>query len=110
MRGTTSLKYVHGLGTDEPLAAEDGCGPLTYYHVDGLGSIRKRTNQAGAVVHEYRYDAWGNIEMGASEPGYAFTGREWDPESGLYYYRARYYDPRVGRFISARTRSGSWVG
>jgi RHS repeat-associated protein len=33
-------------------------------------------------------------------PGYAFTGREWDPEIGLYYYRARYYDPRLGRFIS----------
>jgi RHS repeat-associated protein len=30
----------------------------------------------------------------------AFTGREWDPETGFYYYRARYYDPKVGRFIS----------
>jgi RHS repeat-associated protein len=31
---------------------------------------------------------------------YAYTGREWDPETNLYYYRARYYDPKVGRFIS----------
>ena len=44
-------------------------------------------------------DAWGNLESGASEPGFSFTGREWDPEIGLYYYRARYYDPKVGRFI-----------
>jgi RHS repeat-associated protein len=32
--------------------------------------------------------------------GYAFTGREWDAETGLYYYRARYYDPKIGRFLS----------
>jgi RHS repeat-associated protein len=38
--------------------------------------------------------------MGQSVPGYAFTGREWDSNAGLYYYRARYYDPKLGRFIS----------
>ena len=47
-----------------------------------------------------QYDAWGNLQVGANEPGYAFTGREWDPETGLYYYRARYYDPKVGRFTA----------
>jgi len=36
----------------------------------------------------------------ASLDGYTFTGREWDKETGLYYYRARYYDPMEGRFIS----------
>jgi len=44
-------------------------------------------------------DAYGNIEAG-SPTTHAFTGREWDPETGLYYYRARYYDPKLGRFIS----------
>jgi RHS repeat-associated protein len=45
-------------------------------------------------------DAWGNLEVGADQPGDAFTGREWDPKTGLYYYQARYYDPKLGRFIS----------
>lgn len=60
----------------------------------------KRTSAAGAVVHEYRYGAWGNIETGVSEPGHSFTAKEWDPEISLYTYRARYYDPKIGRFIS----------
>ncbi len=36
----------------------------------------------------------------SSKGGFAFTGREWDPETNLYYYRARYYDPKIGRFLS----------
>ena len=47
-----------------------------------------------------QYDAWGRLEIGATASGYAFTGREWDAETGLNYYRARYYDPQAGRFIS----------
>jgi RHS repeat-associated protein len=39
--------------------------------------------------------AWAGIE-----PGYAYTAREWDPETNLYFYRARYYDPSIGRFLS----------
>ncbi len=97
VRGTATLKYVQGPGMDEPLATEDGSGGLACFHADWLGSIVKTT---GAVTSARQYDAWGNLENGGAEPGYAFTGREWDPEIGLYYYRARYYDARVGRFLS----------
>jgi RHS repeat-associated protein len=99
VRGSTTLKYVHGPAVDEPLAVDDGTA-LTYFHVDGLASIVQMTNGSGAVTLTRQYDAWGNLEAGVNEPGLAFTGREWDPETSFYYYRARYYDPKVGRFIS----------
>lgn len=98
--GGGSILYAHGLGIDEPLAGNRGQDGVAYYHADGLGSIVATTDAAGNVTSRRQYDAWGNLEVGADQPGYAFTGREWDPEIGLYYYRARYYDPEIGRFIS----------
>jgi RHS repeat-associated protein len=99
VRGSNTLKYVHGPGVDEPLAVDDG-SVLTYYHADGLGSVVATSDTAGSATLTRQYDAWGNLETGANESGYAFAGREWDPEAKLYYYRARYYDPKGGRFIS----------
>jgi RHS repeat-associated protein len=63
------------------------------------------TDGAGTLVVSYRYDPWGNLlATGGSNPNltnpFRFTGREYDAESGLYYFRARYYDPLLGRFIS----------
>jgi RHS repeat-associated protein len=60
----------------------------------------KTTNAGRAVTLVREYGAWGEALLGAGEPGYAFTGREWDPATGLYYYRARYYDPILGRFLA----------
>jgi RHS repeat-associated protein len=98
-RGVTASRYVHGPLVDEPLAADDGTS-VRYLHTDALRSIGAVTNADGAVTNTRQYDAWGMPQVGADEGGYAFTGREWDPETGLYYYRARYYDPENGRFVS----------
>jgi RHS repeat-associated protein len=96
---SVTVKYLHGPGIDEPLAAEDGLA-LSYLQTDGLGSVRKTTNGSGGITLTRRYDAWGNLELGATASGYAFTGREHDPETGLGYLRARYYDARLGRFLN----------
>jgi len=98
---TTTTQFVHGPGIDEPLAMVRD-GQSYYYHADGLGSVVAISDSAQNVVERYSYDAFGMVT--ASDPGfdnaYAYTGREWDKELGLYYYRARYYDPMEGRFVS----------
>ncbi len=99
VRGGTTLKYVHSLGVDEPLGVDDG-NSMSSFQTDGIGSIASVTGMGGATTLSRQYDAWGNPQAGASTPGYAFTGREWDAETGLYYYRARYYDPQTGRFTA----------
>ncbi len=99
VQGATTLKYVHGPAVDEALATDDGSA-MVYFHADGLGSIAKTTSAVGAVVLTRRYDAWGNLDLGATTSGYAFTGREHDAETGLTYYRARYLDPKIGKFAS----------
>lgn len=97
---TTTTTYVHGPGIDEPLAQVVG-GQSYYYHADGLGSIVAISDSAQNLVARYSYDAFGMVSSTAPEfvNSYAYTGREWDREIGLYYYRARYFDPMEGRFV-----------
>ncbi len=103
LNGTTSYttRYTHNLGVDDVLAMERG-GVHYYYHKDDLGSVTAITDSKGGVVQTYDYDSFGNIVAQKSttfvQP-YTYTAREWDKETGLYYYRARYYDPMEGRFI-----------
>jgi RHS repeat-associated protein len=85
---------------DEPLAQVDEAGTAVQIHADGLGSILSWSDHTDNAAGARRYDAWGNIEAGTLVIGYGFTGREWDAEPALSYHRARYYDPKVGRFIS----------
>ena len=77
-------------------------GALSFYQADGLGSITSLTDTTGAVVGGYNTDAFGNsvTTSGNLVNPFRYTGREWDAETGLYYYRARYYDPASGRFLS----------
>jgi len=97
---TTKTFYTHGPGIDEPLAMERN-GQYYYYHADGLGSVTAITDVSGNVVQSYGYDSFGMPRPTTNfRNSYQFTAREWDRETRLYYYRARYYDPMEGRFIS----------
>jgi RHS repeat-associated protein len=93
--------YIPGPGIDEPLAMFRE-GRTVVYHADGLGSITTLTDLNGNPVRTYTYDSFGRIvaQTGTVTNPYTYTGRELDPESGLYYYRARYYDPQSGRFLN----------
>jgi RHS repeat-associated protein len=94
-------RYAQGEGIDEPLAQQQS-GAINYYNSDGLGSVTSLSNASGAVAQTYTYDSFGKLlgSTGALVNAFQYTGREFDPETGLYYYRARYYDPNTGKFLS----------
>ena len=98
--GNLITKYIHGLGIDEPLSMIKN-NQTYYYHADGLGSITAITDSSGTIVQKYQYDSFGNITSVLNpnfiQP-YTFTGREYDPESGLLFYRARELDSKTGTF------------
>jgi RHS repeat-associated protein len=105
-----TARYTHGPGIDEPISLDKDAQSY-YYIADGLGSIVKLVDTTGNVVNNYIYDSFGNImekTEGVANP-YTYTAREYDTESGLYYYRFRYYDARVGRFLS-EDPIGFWGG
>lgn len=71
------------------------------YLADQIGSILALRDMAGTEVVTYSYDAYGNSQTSIADPNpFQFTGRENDG-NGLYYYRARYYSPSLGRFVQA---------
>lgn len=75
---------------------------MSFYEADGLGSITSLTNSAGTLANTYMYDSFGRLiaSTGTAINPFQFTGRENDSETALYYYRARYFDSNVGRFLN----------
>jgi RHS repeat-associated protein len=98
--GAAVARYSQGLNIDEPLVMLRG-GTTSYYEADGLGSLTSLSNTTGALASTYAYDSFGNLvaSSGNLVNSFRYTGREFDAETNLYYYRARYYDPAVGRFF-----------
>ncbi|MGD0222420.1 MAG: SBBP repeat-containing protein [Terriglobia bacterium] len=100
-----NITYAYGLGLIEEYSSAFN----NFYHYDGLGSVIGLTNAKGALQAAYVYDPWGNALLSATDlvgtrNKFRFTGEALDPGTGLYYLRARYYDPTLPRF-TGRDRS-----
>jgi len=99
--GTLLRRYVHGPGVDEPIVMYAGTGTAAkqYYHTDAQGSVIAMSDASGQAIETHTYDAFGvSADTGSGNP-FRYTGRRLDFETGLYYYRARYYSPTLGRFL-----------
>ena len=104
--------YVHSDGIDDPLLMvtdydKDGQLNVLSFLKDHLGSVKLITNENREVVEEINYSAYGETQIklrgqNKSRVGnnFYYTGREMEPETGDYYYRARYYDPYSQKFLS----------
>jgi RHS repeat-associated protein len=92
--------YTNGPGVDDVLEmARDG--HRYSYLDDEQGSVLALADENGHVAERYTYDAFGTqTASGDVTNPFTYTGREYDEASGLYYFRARWYDPIAGRFIS----------
>ncbi|MBS1993997.1 MAG: hypothetical protein JSS83_25975 [Cyanobacteria bacterium SZAS LIN-3] len=91
-------RYIYGSGLDEPLIKISSTGLKTYFHANHQGSIVATSDVAGVVVNKYSYSPFGeSTSVTTSMPGY--TGQRYEIETGLYYYKMRYYSPALGRFL-----------
>jgi RHS repeat-associated protein len=95
-----SSYFLNGPGIDEPIAMSIS-GAISYFSVDSLGSVTATNDPTGTITHNAVLDAWGNTrtETGTRQHPFTYTGREVG-EAGLLFYRARFYQPGIGRFAS----------
>lgn len=105
--GAVLERYLYGPGADQLLAVwryEAGGVQGLWVLSDHQQTVRDVVDRTGAVRKHWAYDSFGNVVAVSGEAGLRFdhlyTGREYDGATGLYFYRARWYDPQVGRFVS----------
>jgi RHS repeat-associated protein len=99
--GNLGAGYTHGNEMDEPLA-ERRSGVPSYFEQDALGSSTSLSNSNGTLSNTYTYDSFGRLSASTGNlvNPVQYTGREFDSETTLFYFRARYYDRNTGRFVS----------
>lgn len=100
--GTLTVSYTHGPMIDDIISMRNG-NEGYYYFKDAIGSVTSLNDSNEITVNSYTYDAFGNVvnQIEGVTNRYGYTGRVPDSESSLMYYRARFYDTTIGRFVSA---------
>jgi RHS repeat-associated protein len=96
--GAVLRRFVHGASHDEPLVVYEGSGTSnkTWLHADERGSIIAASNASGVAATSVKYSADG--DSGPLVSPFGYTGQLHLPELQLYYYKARMYSPKAGRF------------
>lgn len=100
--GALVASYTHGPGIDDVVSMRRS-GNSYFYFKDDLDSITSIIDNSESLVNNYEYGVFGNVitKIESVVNQYGYTGRIMDSESGLMYYRTRYYSPIIGRFITA---------
>ncbi|MBC6403931.1 MAG: RHS repeat-associated core domain-containing protein [Hyphomonadaceae bacterium] len=101
--GAVRRRYVHGPGMDEPVVMYEYGSPSSFtrswYLTDQKGSVTCLADSSGTSAAVNAYGYYG--EPGADNHGrYQYTGQVWLEKLGLYYYKARFYDPGIKRFLN----------
>jgi RHS repeat-associated protein len=103
-RGLDLSGSMQGAGGIGGLLARTDSSGTAYYHSDAGGNVTTMTDSSGNVVARYLYDPFGNL-LAKSGPladvnTYRFSSKEVHPNSGLYYYGYRFYEPNLQRWVN----------
>lgn len=99
--GALQNRFVYGVGMDEPLIIVSSGGTLTYLHHDKMGTLVATSGSAGTVSNKNKIGPFGEVGALAGTCNFGFTGQRYDTELSLYYFKRRYYSPKLGRFLQA---------
>ena len=107
--GAVTRQYTYGLQRISQNQVVSGSWTVSFYGYDGPGSVRQLSNASGTVTDTYNYDAFGNkiSSTGSTPNNYLYRGEQYDSDLGLYYLRARYYNPLTGRLLGRDPEDGS---
>jgi RHS repeat-associated protein len=105
--GSLKKRYLHSVGVDVPImqyhvdvtnSTSTALDKGEYLHNNHQGSIIAYSDKSGSLLSSNSYDVYG-IPASSNSGRFGYTGQLWLPELGLYYYKARFYHPQLGRFL-----------